>query len=142
VVNWFHRRRLDQSPPGKYGFEFESRIQLMAMTCRKCAKICNSSHARNSGGISNMLWNTLPSSRSEFWPSTRTQAIVYSKFTTNVLTSILDPRSNLMSTPAHVPEQVSASVSERRSFCRGTASSPNDFVKGMSIAISTAERIR
>jgi hypothetical protein len=47
-----------------------------------------------------------------------------------------------MSTPAHVPEQVSASVSERRSFCRGTASSPNDFVKGMSIAMSTAERIR
>jgi hypothetical protein len=68
-----------------------------------------------------MLWHTLPSFRSEFWPSTRTRAIVYSKFTTNVSTSNLDPRSNLMSTPA---------------------SYPNDFVKGMSIAISTAERIR
>jgi hypothetical protein len=56
--------------------------------------------------------------------------------------SILDPRSNFMSTPARVPEQVSASVSEGRSFLRGTASYPNDFVKGMSIAISTAERIR
>jgi hypothetical protein len=47
-----------------------------------------------------------------------------------------------MSTPAHVREQVSASVSERRSFRRETGSSPNDFVKGMSIAMSTAERIR
>ena len=55
---------------------------------------------------------------------------------------ILDPRSNLMSTPARVPEQVSASVPERRSFLRGTASDPNDFVKRMSIAISAAERIR
>jgi hypothetical protein len=142
VVNWFHRRRLDQSPLGKYGFEFASRIQLMAMTCRKCAKMCNSSHARNSGGISNMLWHSLPSFRSEFRPSTRTQAIVYLKFTTNVSTSILDPRSNLMSTPARVPEQVSASVSERRLLLRRTASYPNDFVKGISIAISTAERIR
>jgi hypothetical protein len=139
VVNWFHRRRLDQSPLDKYGFEFASRIQLMAMTCRKCAKICNGSHARNSSGISNMLWHTLPSFRSEFWPSTRTQAIVYSKFTTNVSTSILDPRSNLMSTPARVPEQVSASVSERRSFLRWTASYSNDFVKGMSIAIHCRE---
>ena len=142
MVNWFYRRRLDQSPLGKYGLEFASRIQLMAMICRKCAKSCNSSHARNSSGISNMLWHTLPSFRSEFWPSTRTQAIVYSKFTTNVSTSILDPRSNLMSTPARVPEQVSASVPERRSFLRRTASDPNDFVKGMSIAMSTAERIR
>jgi hypothetical protein len=141
-VNWFYRRRLDQSPLGKYGFEFASRIQLMAMICRKCAKSCNSSHARNSSGISNMLWHTLPSFRSEFWPSTRTQANVYSKFTTNVSTSILDPRSNLMSTPARVPEQVSSSVPERRSFLRGKASDPNDSVKGMSIAISTAERIR
>ena len=142
MVNWFHRRWLDQSPLGKYGFEFPSRILLMAMTCRKCAKSCNSSHARNSSGISNMLWRTLLSFRSEFWPSTRTQAIVYSKFTTNVSTSILDPRSNLMSTPARVPEQVSASAPETRSFLRGTASDPKDFVKGMSIAISTAERIR
>jgi hypothetical protein len=142
VVNWFHRRRLDQSPLGKYGFEFASRIQLMAMICRKCAKSCNRSHARNSSGISKTLWPTLPSFRSEFWPSTRTQAIVYSKFTTNVSTSILDPRSNLMSTPTRVPEQVSASVPERRSFLRGTASDPNDFVKCMSIAISSAERIR
>ena len=142
VVNWFHRRRLDQSLLGKYGFEFASCIQLMAMTCRKCAKICNGSHAGNSSGISNMLWHTLPSFRSEFWPSTRTQAIVYSKFTANVSTSILDSRSNLMSIPARVPEQVSASVSERRSFLRGTASYPNDFVKGISIAISTAERTR
>jgi hypothetical protein len=47
-----------------------------------------------------------------------------------------------MSIPARVPEQVSASVSERRSFLRGTASYPNDFVKGISIAISTAERTR
>jgi hypothetical protein len=47
-----------------------------------------------------------------------------------------------MSTPTRVPEQVSASVPERRSFLRGMASDPNDFVKGMSIAISTAERIR
>src|SRR5271156_4119456 len=84
----------------------------------------------NSSGISNMLWHTLPSFRSEFWPSTRTQAIVYSKFTTNVSTSVLDPRSNLMSTPARVPEQVSASVPERRSFLRGTASGPNDFCEG------------
>jgi hypothetical protein len=142
MVNWFHRRRLDQSPRGKYGLEFATRIRLMAMTCRKCAKSCNSSHARNSSAISNMLWHTLPSFHSGFWPSTRTQAIVYSKFITNVSTSILDPRSNLMSTPARVPEQVSASVPERRSFLRGTASDPNDFVKGMSIAISTAERIR
>jgi hypothetical protein len=142
VVNWFHRRRLDQSPPGKYGFEFASRIELMAMTCRKCAKMCNGSRAGNSSGISNMLWHTLPSFRSEFWSSTRTQAIVYSKFTTNLSTSILEPRSNFMSTPARVPEQLSASVSERRSFLRGTASYPNDFLKGMSIAISTAERIR
>ena len=142
MVNWFHRRRLDQSPLGKYGVEFATRIRLMVMTCRKCAKSCNSSHARNSSGISNMLWHTLPSFRSEFWPSTQTQAIVYSKFTTNLSTSFLDPRSNLMPTPARVPEQVSASVPERRSFLRGTASDPNDFVKGMSTAISTAERIR
>ena len=141
-MNLFYRRRLDQSPPGKYGFEFASRIQLMAMICRKCAKSCNRSHAQNSSGISNMLWHTLLSFRSEFWPSTRTQAIVYSKFTTNVSTSNLDPRSNLMPIPARVPEQVSASVPERRSFLRRTASDPNDFVKGMSIAMSTAERIR
>ena len=139
MVNWFHRRRLDQSPLGKYGFEFESRIQLMAMTCRKCANSYNSSHARNSSGISNMLWHTLPSFRSEFWPSTRTQAIVYSKFTTNLSTSILDPRSNLMPTPARVSEQVSASVPESRLFVRRTASDPNDFVKGMSICIHYRE---
>jgi hypothetical protein len=47
-----------------------------------------------------------------------------------------------MSIPARVPEQVSASVSERRSFVWRTASYPNDFVKGMSIARSAAERIR
>ena len=47
-----------------------------------------------------------------------------------------------MSIPASVSEQVSASVSERRSFRRETASYSNDFVKGMSIAISTAERTR
>jgi hypothetical protein len=47
-----------------------------------------------------------------------------------------------MSTPACLPEQVSASVPERRSFLRGMASDPNDFAKGMSIAKSTAERIR
>jgi hypothetical protein len=47
-----------------------------------------------------------------------------------------------MSTPTRVSEQVSASVLERRSFLRRTASYANDFVKGMSIAISTAERIR
>ena len=142
MVNWFHRRRLDQSPLGKYGFEFASRIELMAMTCRKCAKSCNSSHARNSSGTSNVLWHTLASFRSEFRPSTRTQAIVHSKLTTNLSTFILDPRSNLMSTRARVPEQVSASVPESRLFVRRTASDPNDFVKGMSIAISTAERIR
>jgi hypothetical protein len=125
-VNLFHRRRLDQNPPGKYGFEFASCIQLMAMICRKCAKSCNRSHAQNSSGISNMLWRALPNLRSEFWPSTRTQAIVYSKITTNVSTSNLDPRSNLMPIPARVPEQVSASVPERRSSLRGT--DPNDFV--------------
>jgi hypothetical protein len=74
--------------------------------------------------------------------STRTQAIVYSKFTTNVSTSTLDPRSNLMSTPVCVSEQVSALAPERRSFLRATASDPTDFVKGMPIPISTAERIR
>jgi hypothetical protein len=48
-----------------------------------------------------------------------------------------------MPTPARVPEQVSASMSERRSFLWRAASDLNDFVKGMSIAISTAaERIR
>jgi hypothetical protein len=47
-----------------------------------------------------------------------------------------------MSTRARVPEQVSASVPERLSFLRGTTSDPNDFVKGVSIPISTAERIR
>jgi hypothetical protein len=47
-----------------------------------------------------------------------------------------------MPIPARVPEQVSASVPERRSFLRRTALDPNDFVKGISIAISTAERIR
>jgi hypothetical protein len=47
-----------------------------------------------------------------------------------------------MSTPARLLEQVSASVPERRSFLRGTASDPNDFVQGMSMTISTAERIR
>jgi hypothetical protein len=47
-----------------------------------------------------------------------------------------------MSTPARVHEQVSASVPERLSFLRGTSSDPNDFVKGVSIAISTPERIR
>jgi len=47
-----------------------------------------------------------------------------------------------MSTPARIPEQVSSSAPDRRSFLRGTASDPNDLVKGMSIAISTAERIR
>jgi hypothetical protein len=47
-----------------------------------------------------------------------------------------------MPTPACVSEQVSASVPESRLFVRRTASDPNDFVKGMSIAISTAERIR
>lgn len=71
--------------------------------------------------------------------STRT---VYLKFTTNVSTSTFDPRSNLMSTPARVPEQVSSSAPDRRSFLRRTASDPNDFVKGTSIAGSTAERIR
>jgi hypothetical protein len=142
LINWFHRRWLDQSPLGKYGFEFRSRIQLMAMTCRKCAKSCDSSHARNSSGTSNVLWHTLASFRSEFRPSTRTQAIVHSKLTTNLSTFILDPRSNLMSTRARVPEQVSASVPERLSFLRGTTSDPNDFVKGVSIPISTAERIR
>jgi hypothetical protein len=44
-----------------------------------------------------------------------------------------------MSTPASVPEQLSASVSERRSFLRWTASYSNDFVKGMSIAIHCRE---
>ena len=71
--------------------------------------------------------------------STRT---VYLRFTTNVSTSTFDPRSNLMSTPARVLEQVSSSAPDRRSFLRGTASDPNDFVKGTSISISTAERIR
>jgi hypothetical protein len=47
-----------------------------------------------------------------------------------------------MPIPVRVPEQVSASVPERRSYLRGTASDPNDFVQGMSIAISTAESIR
>jgi hypothetical protein len=141
VVNWFHRRRLDQSPLGKYGFEFESRT-VDGYDLQEMRQEYNSSHARNNSGISNMLWHTLPGFRSEFWPSTRTQAIDYSKFTTNVSTSILDPRSNLMPTPARVSEQVSASVPESRLFVRRTASDPNDFVKGMSIAISTAERIR
>jgi hypothetical protein len=47
-----------------------------------------------------------------------------------------------MSTPACVSEQVSASVSERRSFPRRAAPYANDFVKGMSVAMSKAERIR
>lgn len=47
-----------------------------------------------------------------------------------------------MPTPARVSEQVSASVPESRLFVRRTASDPNDFVKRMSIAIPTAERIR
>jgi hypothetical protein len=33
-----------------------------------------------------------------------------------------------MPIPARVPEQVSSSVPERRSFLSGTASDPNDFV--------------
>ena len=89
-----------------------------------------------------MLWRALPSFRSEFWPSTRTQAIIYSKFPTNLSAFILVSRSNLMSIPARVSEQVSALVPQRRSFLRGTVSDPNDFVQGMSIAISTPERIR
>jgi hypothetical protein len=47
-----------------------------------------------------------------------------------------------MSTLARVHEQVSASVPERLSFLRGTSSDPGDFVKGVSMAISIAERIR
>jgi hypothetical protein len=143
VVNWFHRRRLDQSPLGKYGVEFATRIRLMVMTCRKCAKSCNSSHARNSSGISNMLWHTLPSLplgvlAFDANSSNRPLEIHHERIDFH----LRPQESNLMPTPARVPEQVSASVPERRSFLRGTASDPNDFVKGMSIAISTAERIR
>jgi hypothetical protein len=47
-----------------------------------------------------------------------------------------------MPTPARVPEQVSTSVPRPESFFRDAASDPNDFVKGVSIAISTAEGIR
>jgi hypothetical protein len=85
-----------------------------------------------------------PMARSSQFPlgalaATRT---VYLKIMTNVSTSILDPRSNLMSTPVRVSEQVSSSAPERRSFLRATASDPHDFMKGTSIASSTAERIR
>ena len=142
-MNWFHRRWLDQSQPGKYGFKFPSRIQLMAMTSRKCAKSCNSSHARNSSGISNLVC-----ARSSQFPL---GVLAFDANSSNRLLEIHDepidfllgPRSNLMPTPARVPEQVSASMSERRSFLWRAASDLNDFVKGMSIAISTAaERIR
>jgi hypothetical protein len=141
VVNWFHRRRLDQSPPGKYGFEFASRIQLMAMTCRKCAKVAIA-HTPEIAAVFPICYGTL------FPVSARSSGLRRELKRSSIQNSpqtirpILDPRSNLMPTPARVSEQVSASVPESRLFVRRTASDPNDFVKGMSIAISTAERIR
>jgi hypothetical protein len=83
------------------------------MICRNAPRVAIAHAPAVAGGISNFAMSTLfpVSARGSGLRRPRTQAIVHSKSTPNVATPTFDPRSNLMSTPAHVPEQVTVSVS-------------------------------
>jgi hypothetical protein len=85
----------------------------MAMICSNAPGVPIAHAPAVAGGIPDVAMGTLlpVSARGSGLRRPRTQAIVHSKFTPNVATPTVGPRSNLMSTPAHVPEQVTVSIS-------------------------------